>query len=203
LTSELNKLSISSIRRLDLLQPSDEIIQGGVNLITFLEKDSKAQKIRKKRKSDSANPNAKKSAPEKEQEPDLEPEGPIIQEQLEEKRVLMKQLMNEQRQLATRIELERIEYNTLRKELADAPQCDEADEFSGGGNGINRRAVLMVINGKPAVLMLAPGEFLFYEDIKQAIIVPVSDKNVLYSCGEKVYALYYYGNFACWAPKGA
>jgi predicted nucleic acid-binding Zn-ribbon protein len=99
-------------------------------LITFLEKDSKAQKIRKKRKSDSANPNAKKSAPEKEQEPDLEPEGPTIREQLEEKRVLMKQLMNEQRQLATRIELERIEYNTLKKELADAPQCEEADEFS-------------------------------------------------------------------------
>ena len=64
-------------------------------MITFLEKDSKAQKIRKKRKSDSANPNAKKSAPEKEQEPDLEPEGPTIREQLEEKGVLMKKLMNE------------------------------------------------------------------------------------------------------------
>ncbi len=35
LISELNKLSISSIRRLDLLQPSDEIIQEVANLITF------------------------------------------------------------------------------------------------------------------------------------------------------------------------
>ena len=35
LTSELNKLSISSIQRLDLLQPSDEIIQEVANLITF------------------------------------------------------------------------------------------------------------------------------------------------------------------------
>jgi hypothetical protein len=38
--------------------------------------------------------------------------------------------------------------------------------------------------------------FLFYEDSEQAIITLVSDKEVLYSCGGKVYALYYYGKFA-------
>jgi hypothetical protein len=63
LTSELNKFSISSIWRLNLLQPPDETVQEVANLVTFVENDGKAQKIRKLQKeSDTANPNAKKSA---------------------------------------------------------------------------------------------------------------------------------------------
>jgi hypothetical protein len=187
----------SRLHHLNIETPPPPLIESVQKLIRDHEKRRKTRnKTPKaaKRKSDQLDTDSQPLPPRPEdqrptqQRPEVkQPPSIPIEMQLAQQTDLLKDLLRQQRDLEAQIATERARYIEL-KQASCAAQSDIDDYLLAYNNALveqDCKTLLVVADGKPGMLRLAPGDdLILYEDIEQSLISRYGPEPALIKCNK-------------------